>query len=159
MDEHNWIDFVRINQNELDREWIGQPQKYMEIAEKTVDARAEADALKLRLEELQSRVDIAIRKNPAKYGLDKITEGGVLSAIKRHPKFIQVSEKLLDAKKHLGLYEQVLSALDHRKKALENLVFLHGQSYFAKPRETQETDSWKKQTARKATARKVNHNA
>jgi hypothetical protein len=26
-----------------------------------------------------------------------------------------------------------VAALDHRKKALENLVYLHGQSYFSAP--------------------------
>jgi len=158
LEENNWIEFVHINPNELDIEWVGQPKKYMVIAEKTVDARAETDALKLRLEELQSKIDSAIRANPAKYGLDKITEGGVLSAIKRHPKFLAVSKELLVAKKKLGLCEQVLSALDHRKKALENLVYLHGQSYFSKPRESEEFESWAKQKARKTT-RKANTNA
>lgn len=159
MDKDNWIEFVKINPNELDTEWVGQSRKYMEVAQKAVDARAEVDGLKLRLEELQSRIDSAIRKNPAKYGLDKITEGGVFSAIKRVSKFVEVSKQLIEAKKESALYDQILSALDHRKKALENLVFLHGQSYFSKPRETQSTETWAKQKARKATARKANHNA
>jgi hypothetical protein len=40
---------------------------------------------------------------------------------------------MLRAKDRVNKVEAVVTALDHRKKALENLVYLHGQSYFSAP--------------------------
>jgi hypothetical protein len=158
-DERNWIKYITIDPNRLDDNWIEQPKKYLEVASKCANLRASVDACKLQLDELQAKLDYFIRKSPAKYGLEKVTEGGVLTAIKRHKKYLEVCQLLLIKKKQLGFYEGVLSALDHRKKALENMVFLHGQSYFSKPRESSVTEDWTKKKARQITRKGINNNA
>jgi len=136
----DWTKFVQIDVFALDKNWLEQPEKYMEVAEQAADARAEVDACKIYLENLQAALDNKIRRDPQMYGLDKITEGGVSTAIKRFKSYKKAQQSLLDAKKKSGKLDAVLSALDHRKKALENLVFLQGQNYFSKPRESKAVD-------------------
>jgi hypothetical protein len=42
--------------------------------------------------------------------------------------------ELFDQKHQVDLLQAVVTSLDHRKRALESLVSLHGQDYFSSPR-------------------------
>ena len=45
---------------------------------------------------------------------------------------------MISTKHKVDVLQVVVDALDHRKKALENLVTLHGMSYFASPKAPKE---------------------
>jgi hypothetical protein len=65
---------------------------------------------------------------------NKVTEAAVAAAILTQPNY-RVALKALTAARHRqDVYQAAVDALDHRKKALESLVQLHGQGYFAAPR-------------------------
>jgi len=43
------------------------------------------------------------------------------------------AKEVLRLRHAADVLQAAVTALDHRKKALENLVYLHGQNYFSEP--------------------------
>ena len=150
-------DIFNIDPNCLDVEWVGQPKLFYKHAEKLADARLELATSKAELDVVAAELDQEIRNDPAVFGLDKVTETTVRTAItlnKRHRSKL----KAFNNNKHtVDLLQSVISALDHRKAALENMVRLHGQNYFSTPQATTEDAQEAKKemgVSRKKTSRK-----
>ncbi len=146
-----------IDKNLLDDEWLNQPKLYnswglqFEDAEADVDdCKREYDTLKEELKEIEAKIDLDIRCNPENYGdylskdiIDKgkLTEKMIASIVILHPERKKAQKKLFEAqgeidvaKHRAGVLRQVTISLEQRKRALERLVDLHGQKYFATPR-------------------------
>lgn len=124
---------LSIDENMLDEEWIGQPRLFFQHAEKLAGARNALDEAKVRLEIVKAGLSRAIREDPASFGLPKITEASVEAAICEQAKFITAQSEVRHLKHKVDVLAAAVTALDHRKKALENLVTLHGQNYFSVP--------------------------
>ena len=62
-----------------------------------------------------------------------ITEGSISATILTNPEYEAANRLYIDAKYEYDIAIGVVRAFDHRKAALENLVRLHSQSYFAGP--------------------------
>jgi hypothetical protein len=125
--------FLNIDENQLDRAWIEQPRLFERWAFKAATLRLSFDEAKADLDVLEAELGKKIRDRPEKYGLQKITENAVTSTIplqKEHRNQVNLINTL---KYKLGIVQAVVDALDHKKKALENLVQLHGQNYFSVP--------------------------
>jgi len=126
---------LRINKFRLDEEWLAQPGLFMRYAQKQAEASKELDAEKHSLEVTKAQVDRAIRMDPEEYNIDgKVTERQVEAVVLQDSDYQSAMEIYNDAKYNLGLLTSAVRAFDQRKSALENLVRLHGQSYFAEPR-------------------------
>lgn len=125
---------IRIDEEALDLEWLDQPQRMLEITQLLADAKANmddaADALDLEVAELDKK----IRSNPEKYDLEKTTDKVVENAIIRQKSYIDAKREYLDARYEYDVAKGAVQAFEQRKSALENLVKLHGQEYFAGPR-------------------------
>lgn len=133
MNTNTYDQDLAIDPDALDVEWLRQPARFMRYCELSAKARADVDRAKQNLDVIKATCDQAIRKNPAKYGLDKITEATVQSAL-----FIDQSYKdgvtlLIQAQYEADLLAGAVRAFDQRKSALEGLVKLQGQGYFAAP--------------------------
>src|SRR6185369_66865 len=76
-----------------------------------------------------------IRERPSHYGIMKVTIDAVEAVITEEETYQQAKQDLIASEYKVDMLEAAVKALDHRKKALENLVYLHGQSYFAEPRD------------------------
>ena len=50
------------------------------------------------------------------------------------PNYKEASQELIDTKYKAEMVRAAVSAIEHRKDALENLVRLYGQQYFAGPK-------------------------
>lgn len=121
--------FVQIDKMRLDKEWIDQPELVMNVTEVLAEA-------KLRLGELEAELKVAMadvaEETRARY--DKITVDGVKDKVIRHPKVIKLTNMKLKAEYRVDLLRGAVSALDSRKKALEDLVQLEGRDYFSAPK-------------------------
>lgn len=126
--------FLQIDQHALDTEWLNQPTLYFDYSSKLADARKDHDESKSKLDITYAEMDAAIRSDPEEYGLEKITEGAIKSAIQQHEDYQVAEEDLRDCKHTVDVLSAAVSALDQRKRALESLVSLHGQNYFSEPR-------------------------
>lgn len=137
-----------IDKNRLDDEWLNQPKRYFEWAVQLEDARAdiddakrEYDVTKTEFDEVKAKVELDIRNDPDDYHLPKVTDKSIAAVVlmqldykEAEDSLYKAQERIDTAKHRAGILQAVVSALDQRKKALEKLVDLHGQKYFATPR-------------------------
>lgn len=126
--------FLAIDLSQLEKEWQAQPELYEEYAHKLADARLDLEEEEAKLKVLVAEWDQKVRNKPAKYKIEKESEAAYKNAVAGRPE-IQEQEKIIrDGKHRVAILQAAVTALDHRKKALEKLVDLHGQNYFSAPR-------------------------
>lgn len=126
-----------INEYELDKEWANHPRMMEECCQAVADARLAYDTAKDLLELEHAKIYTAITSDPGRYGLPKATDAVVSAAVVQQKSYQELQARVRDARHAMGVLDAGKSALDHRKKALEDLVALHLSGYFATPRAAQ----------------------
>jgi hypothetical protein len=122
----------------LDKEWLAQPKLAMEIGQNAAWARENLDAAKTRLEMVKAEVTMRVHKNPEKYGLSgKPTVQQTNTVVTLHKKVKEAEEHVIQASKQSNTAMAAVSAIEHKRRALENLVVLHGRDYYSEPRDTE----------------------
>jgi hypothetical protein len=129
---------LKVDLYSLETQWEVQPELYMKWAKFHAEAISERDRLKEKLELVRSELSSDIRKNPAKYGLEKVTEAAVNATVVEDQKFIMNNHILIDATENVNVLAGAKEAIIHKKAALENLVKLWLGGYYAKPEIPQE---------------------
>lgn len=124
----------------LDEEWVNQSKLYYQYAERLANARRDYDRIKRDEELAVAELEMDIRKNPEKYDLPKVTESCIEKAVVLSKKYQRVHEKVIEAKHDVDVLAAAVSALDHKKKALENLTQLFLANYFSTPRAPKGSD-------------------
>ena len=117
----------------LDEEWLTQSKMRQIWGEKLADAQLEFDNAKASLAVVTAELDNEIRSDPESYGVKKITESAVASAIPREVLHQRAMKKLNNTRHQVNVLQAAVDGLEHRKRALTSLVELHGQDYFATP--------------------------
>ncbi len=125
---------LEIDSLRLADEWLNQPTQRQIWGEKLADAQLELDEAKTYLAVAQAEVDREIREDPGDYGLAKITEAAVSTAVTVHPAVKKAVRQVNQAKHRVNVLQAAVEGLEHRKRALTQLVELHGQDYFATPK-------------------------
>jgi len=146
---------LEIDEFKLDEEWVGQPRLYHAWAERAAEATYALDQAKSMLELAKATVDRDVRDNPANYGLAKITESVVANTVVASKDYQDAVKLVNEARKHNNLMAAAVAALDHRKRALENLVSLHGRDYFSSPRASRESNVDAEEMAQAVVRRKA----
>jgi len=129
----NYEDDMRIDEDALDYEILEQPSLMVKYSTMLADARRDRDLAKEDLDYMKAQIDKEIRSDPSKFGLEKITEGAITNVILMEKKYRVKVEDFNDTNYEVNVLQGVVSAIDARKSALESLVRLHGQQYFAGP--------------------------
>ena len=129
----SYEDDISIDEQALDVEWLDHPRRMMKYCEMAATTRRQMDLAKEELDAISARVGRSIRSDPEKYDLPKVTESALQSAILLDEEYQEASRAYIDAKYENDVAFSAVRAFEHRKSALENLVRLHGQSYFAGP--------------------------
>ena len=124
---------VRIDADSLEVEWTRQPELTHKYGLELARARAEADRTKEALALIEAETKAAIRANPAKFGIEKVTEGAINEAVTISDGYRAATADHLKAKADQDIIQAGLNAIYAKKDALENLVRLLGQNYFAAP--------------------------
>lgn len=143
---------IDIDDLRLDQEWLRQPRLYLKYAEKLADSKRSLDEAKNELEVIRADVAKMIRTSPESFGLAKATEGAVAETMVRQDEVRAAERAVVEKKYEVQILEAAVQAIEHRKRALENLVSLHLAGYFSEPRATGESkehvDRVEKQFAR-----------
>ncbi len=129
----NYEEDVRIDADALDVEWLKQSESMGAYCKYQAQTKKEVDEAKERVEIGKARIEMQIRTAPDKYGLPKVTEGAIQSTILLQDEYQQLVQEYTDAKYENDIAIAAVRAIDQKKTALENLVKLLGQSYFAGP--------------------------
>ena len=122
-----------IDRYKLDDEWVKQPNLYRTYAEALAEAKKAYDEAKNDLSVIRADTELKIRKDPESCGLSKVTEGVIKSALDVQEDVREAEQAVIDARHAVGILEAAVGALDHRKRALSDLVSLHLADYFSKP--------------------------
>lgn len=130
---NNYENDVTIDPEALDVEWLRQPSLVYKYSRMVAEKQTEVTNCKEALEFIKASLDREIRKNPEKFEIDKMTEAAVSNTILVNSKYKKGMEEYLEAVYELNILKGVQDALNNKKTALENLVKLNGQNYFAGP--------------------------
>lgn len=128
-----WKQDIEINPDALDVEWVKQASLFGEYCVTQAEAKRKVDMLKEGVEVKAAELGLKIRANPAQFGLDKVTEASVQAVILLDKEYANHLGLLHDAQYEYDVLTAAVRALDQKKSALENLVRLQGQNYFAGP--------------------------
>jgi len=124
---------VTIDPDALDVEWLRQPQLMIKYAKISAEAKMEVLSAKENLDLVRAELDKDIRSDPDKFGIAKITESAVLNTIISNQRYKKANSEYLEKQYEYEMSRGAIQALEHKKDALENLVRLFGQQYFAGP--------------------------
>lgn len=133
MKELNYEKDVSIDDSALDVEWLAQSSLTFKYCKIEADARKALDDAKARLDIIKAELDQDIRANPESFGLPKVTESAIGNAISASKKCKDAEEEVRQASYELNMAQAAVRSIYAKKDALENLVRLHGQQYFAGP--------------------------
>ena len=130
----NYEQDLKIDVDALDVEWADQPSLMLRYTKVAAEARMELDKAKEDLGTVKAEIDLQIREDPESFGIAKVTESAIQSAIILDDGFNKANEKCLQLAYEFEMAQGAVRAVDQRKQALENLVKLHGLQYFAGPK-------------------------
>lgn len=143
---------ITIDEFALDREWLNQPQLFMQFALELADAKHVFAERKARVDVVKAELELAIRQSPEAYKIAKVTEATILATILTQDAYSKAVRLMNKARHKVDVLQAVVDALDHRKRTLENLVTLHMANYFSKPTEkkkSKEGGSWAEESIKK----------
>ena len=124
---------IKINKLRLDEECVLQPEMYYEVATELADEKYNLEMLRNEEEIIKAELDAAIRESPSAFKVDKITDTAVNAAIARSKRLQDHKKKTAKCKHRMDILIAAQIALEHRKRALQDLCYLHGQNYFSAP--------------------------
>ena len=124
---------MHIDEDALDVELLEQPSLMARYSYKLAEAKRDRDIAKEKLELIKAEINLDIRDNPNKYNLEKATDNAVNAAILMEADYKDAQVDVHQAQFEVDVLQGVINAIDHRKSALEQLVKLLGQDYFAPP--------------------------
>lgn len=131
----NMSELSDIDQHNLEEEWLIQPKMHEEHAEALVEAKRLLQEATAYLEHTKAVLATDVRGNPTKYNLAKVTEAVVGETIPTCNKYRDAYKKWRERKHAVEVHQAAINTLDHRRRALENLVTLWRSDYYAAPRE------------------------
>lgn len=133
MDVKEFANDVSIDINQLDVEAARQAETFFKWAERATEARALVDEAKLQLDTTEAKLQLDCRKNPRKFGLERVTEATIVAAVKVSKRYIRYYDRWIRRRRTSAMLANAVMAMEQKKKAIENLITLHGQQYFAGP--------------------------
>lgn len=124
---------VRIDPDALDVACLAQAEQTWKWAQRAIEAKAEADRLDLAVGVCEAKLNAEVRADPAKFDVEKPTVDAVAAVVAAHPRLRKLKEEHIRARAAAALLDKGVSAMDVKKRMLENLIRLHELQYFAGP--------------------------
>lgn len=123
-----------INPDRLDEHWVEQARLYFGEAKKLADLRADLERAKAKRDVVAAELDQEIRLDPARHGLEKTTEAVVANAVLRTKRHKRATEAVILAKHAADVQDAAVTALEHKKRALESAVQLQINNLWSPPK-------------------------
>jgi hypothetical protein len=142
---------IRIDETALDVEWLEQATLAMKYGKYYAMARKNLLAIEEKLKVLRAELIALANSNPVKYcKKDKPNAADIEAFYRNHPRHQEAKAEWIEAQYELDMAEIAKNEISFtRKVALENLVRLHGQQYFAGPKVPRDL-AWERKEKQKA---------
>lgn len=125
--------YIEIDMHDLARGWAEHSGRYFKLSLRLATARNDCSEAKINQDLCQAQMMDKIGSNPTKYSLTKTTDAAIKAAVVASKEYQAATERVNETKFAQDILQGGLDAMDHRKRALENIVTLRGQAYFADP--------------------------
>jgi hypothetical protein len=123
-----------IDPHKLDVCWLEQVPMFHDFAMEAANLRRDLDHLKAEEELIEAEKSNYIRQHPEELGANvKPTEASYAAWVSTHKSVKKIKDSIIEKKHELDVCQAGINTLEHRKRALENLVELHGADYFSSP--------------------------
>jgi len=156
MKELNYERDVSIDPDQLDTEWLEQPRLMLAYTKHEARCRRQYDTAKANLNVVEAEIDGDVRSNPDRYGIPKVTETAVKNAVIMSKEYKEAQEELREAEYELNMASAAVRSMYGKKDALENLVRLYGQNYFAGPKMPRDLSAeWERKQSQVRSNKKV----
>jgi hypothetical protein len=126
----SYDDDINIDEGALDVEWVDHSRRMLLYCQNAAEAQKEVNLAKERVDFVKARLDQDIRA--ASQG-QTTREKSIEAAIITHPDYQAANNDYIERKYEHDIANAAVRAFEHRKSALENLVRLHANQYFAGP--------------------------
>lgn len=126
----NFGDDIAIDRFDLENECGTHSSIYIFYAEKLAEAKAVRDKQKDKLDLVLAQTSDRVRKYCADSGI-KSTEGSISTAVEQDATVVEQKQAYREALKEVYTFDAAVSAMDHRKSQLDNLVQLWIKSYYS----------------------------
>lgn len=123
---------LAIDKFNLDDDIVQQPELYRIVSQRYESEVSKRDAAKQALTEIEANTDAEIRNAAAKHN-ERVTENDIKSQVAVHREVLAAKQDLHILNQSVGQLKGLEKAYDHRMKALDLLVRLHGSQYFSTP--------------------------
>jgi hypothetical protein len=136
--ERDYMQDIKIDVNDLAGEWQNQASLYLYYSEGYSEAIRDRDKAKNDLEIIDAQLDKEIRRDWEKHFDKSPTETAIKGWIiqqEKHKKYLDIYSKLSHT---ANLLQSAKNALDHKRKALENLVSLKIAGFHSEPKVNKE---------------------
>lgn len=133
MSEMNYREDIAIDPDQLDVACLEQPSMVFDYNEEYARAKRRAERAKANIDLVKAQCIADIRENFKEYGMAKYSETGAKSMAETMEEYIEAQEEYQEARYEQDVLSAAVKAFDHRKSMLQELVQLHGASYFAGP--------------------------
>ncbi len=150
---------LRIDEHALDREWLSQPRLCLRYGMMLANARRKLEEARNELEVVRADLDKSIRSSPDDYGIAKVTETAIQSAIQSSSAFREAQQRLIDAKYYVDLLGAVMQSIEQKRSALENLVKLFLAGYYGQPKLGDDSDDFDELVKRRLRRRRMSDEA
>jgi len=128
---------IKIDETALDVEWLNQPLLAVKYGKYYAECFKELQQTEENIKVIRAELIKKINDNPELYLGDGVKPTGpnVEACYRNHKDHKRAKEEWIEAQYNLNIASAAKSEISFsRKSALENLVILHGQNYFAGPK-------------------------
>lgn len=119
----------QIDPMQLDKEWLRQIDMYWYWSRRAAKMKTDVELYAGIVATKKAEAQQDIRENPTAYKLDKVVADTVNAAVQTHKMVVAAIDKYNKKRYQLDLINAVLVTLDHRRRALDNLVQLQRMNY------------------------------
>jgi len=119
-----------IDVNDLGSQVARQSQLYDDAAKLAATLKAASKRAALSCDEIKAGVETEIRKNPEVFGLSKVTEGAIKTAVTLNDEVRQVERSAIDLQELADKASATERAFDAKRRMLSDEVRLFLGNYF-----------------------------
>ena len=134
---------LKVNRYRIVDECEEQAQLYMDWALKAAKAEIETKEAENDWELTKGQIEKKIRRDPQRYGIEKITESAVKVEINGNIKVKKYYRRYLEALSNEKVLKRAEKAYQQRKGMCESIAHLNVQLHFAEPTVRMSTDESK----------------
>lgn len=134
---------IRINPNELDKEWANLPDQFHNYSESGDLLDSELKLKRMEIEILEADLDMKIRLNPAKFKAgEKVTETQIKSIIRTQDDWRDLNFDILELEKQRRLMASACRALEMKRDALKSIQALYLSEFYIAPTTEREVEDF-----------------